>query len=169
MSRVHRVGVLAGPRASVAKTYAEFVTHITALATSGSIAWNASTSMEGAPKAYRTTAAAATGVMVGSSWLTNFRSAGANLTAPARIIQHALPDDGTTFAAQVAAGRQIFFVVENGTVGASFLSVTRNGFTSDPLASTTGRVRCRQIIWWDGTQAWQADPYVGASPTSYTW
>lgn len=155
--------------APAVKTYPEFVAHITTLATSGAIAWNAATSMEGTPKAYRTTAAAATGAMTGSSWLTNFRSAGADLAAPARIIQHALPDDGTTFTDQVSTGRQMFFSVENGTTGTTFLSATRNGFTSAANASTTGKVRCRKIIWWDGTLAWECDPFLGTPPVPYTW
>lgn len=162
-----RVSPIIG-RTSSPKTYPDFVAHISTLASSGVIAWGAAVSMEGAPKAYRTTAASPAGNMAGSSWLTNFRSAGANLAAPARIVQHGLPSEGE-FNAQVLAGRQIFFAVENGTVGSSFPSVTRNGFTSTEVLASTGRVRCRRLIWWAEDQAWECDPYAGTAPQPYNW
>jgi hypothetical protein len=150
------------PRGAPAKTYADFVAHITELATSGTRPWGASTANWGS---WKTTAAAATGTMYGSSW--NSIVSGFLSSAPARIIQHGLPSQ-TVFNNQVANARDIYFKMSGGNAG-NFPAVNRNGYQSLSAADDGAPDKCDEIIYWDGTQAWRMQPNLGLGPTPYTW
>lgn len=146
------------------KTYDDFVAHITALAAGGIRGWatNSATSAD----AYRTTAAAASGTMYGTSWVSYLFFQ----FAPCRLIQHGLPS-ATVFNDQVANGRQVFFRIVDATPQYVFSSLARNGYTSQFLdaGEPSPTVTCTEIIYWDGTQAWRMNPSSGTGPTSYDW
>lgn len=150
-------------RAAPAKTYDDFVAHITGLATQGSVAWG--TNMPTTSGGYRTTAATAAGAMTGSTWQNVFKGSEA---APCRMIQHGLPDQAT-FNAQIAAGREVFFRISSGTDPASYAGVFRNGYSSVASSAIFATRKMDELIYWDGTQAWRMQPNLGLGPTPYTW
>ena len=107
--------------------------------------------------------------MEGSSWAdTGGVGAGSTLS---RVFQHALPDDGVTWAENVASGRQLYL-----EAGASFTntralpSKNRNGYVSDAVAEDSYSLRAvTKVAWWNAAlgKAQQADPSVGGSPVDY--
>lgn len=145
------------------KTYAEFQAHIAGLATSGSKNWNAFSTNWGA---WRVTAGAPVGSMVGSSWNSSFSGQDGGST-PCRVVQHGLPSQAE-FNAQIAAGRMIFLrVVAGDDVG--YPSVTRNGYTSSSGGPDAFADKCSELIYWDGAQAQRMQPALGLGPSPYTW
>lgn len=143
------------------KTYAEFQAHIAVLAPT-TRNWSANSTGWGRR---RTTAAAATGSMVGSSWLGSF--SGATICTPCRVVQHGLPSEAE-FNAQISAGREIYIeVVAGDDVG--YPSLNRNGYTSVSGLDDGSPDKCVMLIYWDGAQAQQMNPSTGTGPTPYTW
>ena len=166
MSRVHRRGVISGPKAGGGKTYAQFQAEIAAL-TGSTRGWTQSVIFGTDAKPCRTTAAAQAGDMFGSSYGPS-ASGGFLRTSSVvcRVMQHALPSEAV-FLDQIANGWEIFYRVAEVTT-ASVPAVTRNGYTSQSSASNN----CTQItelIRWDGTQAWISNPSTGSAETLYTW
>ena len=157
--------VIGGASGPAAKTYADFQAHIATLATNGVKPWSGSNwfAVE-VNRAYRTTAAAASGFLYGSSWTTWFATD--NSGNVCRAVQHGLPSEAE-FDAQVAAGREIF--IQTGAIAPStdLTGIARNGYTSlsdfgaNPLQITN-------LLYWDGTQAQQMNPSTGTGPTPYT-
>ena len=177
MSRVHRVGVISGSR-SGAKTYADFVAHITTLADgipsqgiSGVIPWaNSFASGQGGSFSgrFRTTASTETGTMYGTTWLQSagYGWAWVGGSAACRAIQHGMPSQAA-FLDQVAASRQIYYSTNPGGSRTCY-ALSRNGYQSDGgddvISASIG-----EIIYWDGTQAQKMRPFLGTGPTPYTW
>lgn len=163
MSRVHRRGVIAGPRGGGAKTYAQFQAQIATLATGGALAWSALAQTAGS---YRVTAAAATGTMFASSW----NDAYFFQSTAARVIQHALTSEAV-FNDQVSNGWEIFVVVTNTTTGINFVGSNRNGYMSSSFndGNPYARRTVTDLIRWDGSQAWRSNPSIGGAETLYTW
>lgn len=167
MSRMARRAVIATKGAG-GPTYDEFVTHITGLATGGSIAWGG---QAGAAGSYRTTAAAATGSMYGTSWSGSFYLVDVGGTTTCRLIQHGLPSL-SEFEAQVAAGRQMFFGLSITSDG-PLVATDRNGYLSLGSAGSFSRGVCTQLLFWSGSDtggsAFSMNPSTGTGPTPYTW
>lgn len=156
-----RESVPLGPQSvSFAKTYAEFVTHITAKATAGVLGWT-STAGKAAGK-YRTTAAAASGPMWGSPWLSYFTYD----SSTARIIQHGVPN-ATVFAAIVSGGTQVYLEITGSADRPSFSALDRNGFLSSSYTTYQGR-QCVDLIYWDGSPK-RMNPSAGTGPVPYDW
>ena len=145
-------------------TYAQFQAHIATLADKGAIAWGNWT--DNGVGGYRTTAAAATGAMAGSSWNSSYEYVANSVVA--RIVQHGLPSQAV-FDAQVAAGREIFLRVATTTPDAAVTGLARNGYTSTSNGAAVLRGLCTELIYWDGTQAQRMVPSSGTGPTPYTW
>lgn len=145
-------------------SYDQFLTHITTLATSGVRTWENATLMSAG--GYRTTAGAAVGNMVGTSW--NSTMASGDFTC--RIIQHGLPSEAE-FNAQIAGARAIFFRITVTADKVSFVGLNRNGYASISFDDGTPYATrgCSEIIYWDGTQAQRMQPSLGLGPTPYTW
>ncbi|MBU1522125.1 MAG: hypothetical protein KJ728_11970 [Alphaproteobacteria bacterium] len=164
VGRVGGVGRSAGKVGAAAKTYADFVAHITGLATEGSVTWgvNMPTTVIGG---YRTTAATAAGTMTGSTWQNVYKG---DAAAPCRMVQHGLPDEAT-FLAQVAAGRQIFYRISSGTAPASYAGVFRNGYSSSSSTTIFATRRVDELLYWDGARAQRMQPFLGLGPTPYDW
>lgn len=147
--------------AASGKTYADFQAYIATQATDGVVAWGASAMSTGA---YRTTAATATGAMIGSSWNASFSMLGGG-GAPCRVTQHGLPSQAE-FNAQVAAGREIFLrIIVGDDIGYS--SLNRNGFTSSSGGADAFPAKCSELIYWDGSQAQRMIPSTGTGPTPF--
>lgn len=151
------------PRAAPAKTYDDFVAHITGLATQGSVAWG--TNMPTTLGGHRTTAATAAGAMTGSTWQNVYKGFEA---APCRMVQHGLPNQAT-FNAQIAAGREIFFSISDASDSGSYAGVFRNGYSSVASSTIFATRKMDELIYWDGTQAQRMQPFLGLGPTPYTW
>lgn len=145
------------------KTYAQFQAHIATLAPT-SVAWSGSS----VNAARRTTAAAATGVMQGSSWglsETGFLTGAASQIS--RVVQHGLPSQAV-FDAQVASGREIYLLMVDDGTTTSYGAVNRNGYTSAVFSgAATPCSICTDLIYWDGTQAQRMNPKLGTGPTPY--
>lgn len=158
MSRVHRRGVIAGPKG---QTYADFVAHITALATSGAYPWT-NGALAGR---YRSTASAVEQEMLGTSWMSHFYGANSQVS---RVVQHGMPSQDA-FNAQVSAGREIYY--ENVSAGGQsvFYGLDRNGYVSNSYSGVLAALYCIDLIYWDGTQAVRMNPRLGTGPTPYTW
>lgn len=163
MSRVHRRGVIAGPKAGGAtKTYAEFVAHITTLAVQGERGWSAAMSAG----AWRTTVGAATGAMTGTVWLTYAFEA----SALSRAVQHALPSLAEMTS---QTGKQVFVRLVADASRVAFSGLTRNGFTSaafnDGIAHPV--ILMTELLYWDAAlgMAMRMQPSLGLGPTPYTW
>lgn len=157
-----RLPVSVGASGPVGPAYADFQAHIATLATNGNRAWS------GTPAAgvWRTTAAAPTGIMAGSSWANYFLIGGVSMC---RAVQHGLPSEAE-FNAQVAAGREIFFRSVAGVNQSIAASVDRNGYTSQSYtgASTT-TASCTELIYWTPSGVFSMNPSAGTGPTPYTW
>lgn len=141
----------------VAKTYAEYQAAIAALPTA---AWGTDAGV--ATRAFRTTAAAATGSMVGSSWFQSFHSG-----APSRLVQHGV-QTLEIFNAQVSGGFELYLEITS----ASSLAVgalTRHGYTSAEGAAANPRGRVTRLIRWDDTlkKAFESDPSIGGAETEW--
>lgn len=158
-------GILAS--GSTGKTYAEFEARMNAIAVDGGVAWDATTPWPSSGM-FTTTAATATGGMLGSSWSARFRGGGGAEGAPARVVQHALLSE-SVFNDQVSFGRVIFLQINSPSAGPSFVGVNRNGYTSNSSGSTTQPRQCIKIIRWDGSRAWESNPSIGGPETEYTW
>lgn len=154
-------GVLAAA-GNVGKTYAQFQAHIATLATRGVRGWTDATNNLNTGK-YRTTAAALSGAMYGSSWQAHFTRD----SPVSRAIQHGL-DSQSSIEAQVAAGREIFFEVENFT-DSNFLAKTRNGYTSLGYAPSFDACRITRVLIWTPEGVIEMNPFAGTGPTPYTW
>lgn len=145
------------------RTYAEFVAHITGLATRGSVAWG-NTNFDNGVGGYVVPYAAVEGTMAGSPWNTSFEYLN---SAPGRVIRHGLPSQAAADA-QVAASRTVFVRVATTTPDAPVSALARNGYTSLSNGANVIRGLCTEIIYWDGTQAQQMNPSTATGPTPYT-
>lgn len=165
MSRLARRAVIATKGGGGGPTYAEFVTHITGLATSGEVLWGDFMD-EGSWLA--TASSSPTGTLNGTSWGPAAAGgyAGAADNAASRAFQHALPSQAV-FNDQIASARKLFAKVEFVAPSAK-VAVARNGYTSLARSSVQGRI-ITQLLYWDGTQAQQMNPSTGTGPTPYTW
>jgi hypothetical protein len=151
-----------GPSAPAAKTYADFVEHITGLATQGEATFGESSALHGA---YITTATSAFPSMVGSSWNSYFEGGDSNVSA---IIRHGMPTP-QAIDAQISSGRRLYFRINFGGGEVPYTGLSRNNYSSTDGPATPAASTCTQIIYWDGTQAWQMYPSLGLGPTPYTW
>lgn len=166
MSRVHRRGVVAGAGRAGGKTYAEFVAHITVLATSGTVSWSGQVSSSSTSSVVMTTCATATGTMTGGPWGDWFRR-GSSVTC--RVVQHCLPSEAE-FNAQVASGLAVLLRISGDqTASDGFLSINRNGYTSVANAATTQGKIVTELIYWDGTRAQLMRPISASGPIPYDW
>lgn len=149
----------AAPEPPVA-TYADFVTAMEALSTSGAAAWGNEVASAGS---YRTTAAAETGNLFGSSWNNAFRRASSSVC---RAIQHGLPSY-SVFQDQVAGSRLIFFRLVAGP-NTALPAVLRNNFESSDV-SAVDTWQMDLLIRWDDTlkKAFQSNPSIGGAETEY--
>lgn len=151
------VGGIAG------RTYADWVTEANRLATGGANSWI--TPGNYGAGTYQTTAGDDSGAMAGSPW--SGRVYGPS--APSRIIQHGLQSqaewDMQRSLGQVIVYRQIV------ATAAAKVAYTRNGYTSEADAATTGTRQCDLLIRWDNTlqKAFQSNPSIGGTETEYVW
>lgn len=165
-----RVSPIIG-RASGMKTYAEFQAYVAAQAVNGDRGWTSQTVLAGA---WRWTAAAAGGTLVGSSWGPSspdgFQSGAASRIA--RIVQHGLPSPDV-FNEQAASGRVGFIRTEGVPYFPTILpAVDRNGFLSAAVSEPGGvaTLRCTRIDYFDPALGpMTIDPSTGAGPTPLTW
>ena len=144
----------------VAKTYADFVAHITERATRGVVSWT-----DGATEgSYRTTPGALSGAMWGSPWIAYF-SLGSIL---ARVFQHAMPSLSSVNAV-ISGGFQFFWVcsyIGDGNVTGK----SRNSYSSASISDgSASLMEMTELLYWDGTQAQRMQPSLGLGPTPYTW
>lgn len=172
-SLAYSVALTGGAAAAAAgpKTYADFQARLLVLAPVAHDWFETPL-----PAARRTTAAAATGGLTGSSWGPS-SAIGFGRGSPnsiCRIIQHGLPSEAV-FNTQVSEGRGIYLLIENldETGTADPAVVTRNGFTSSS-ATDVFTSKCTKIIYWDSSKAAgqeprQIDPSTGSADTLYTW
>lgn len=152
--------------AGAAKTYADFLAHITARAAQGQRLWDEAGSGFPAGAYWADAGAVSASAMTGSSWSSRFY--GTPTIGAARIVQHALPDEAA-FNAQVSNGWRVFFRVAAPASGPAYVGITRNGYTSASSAATSSPRTITELIRWDGTQAWVSDPSVGGTESPYTW
>ena len=154
------MGMMVSPGRFGGADEAAFNAHIATRATSGVMGWSAGVS----PGLWRTTAAAAVGLMYNTPWGSMIYQ-GDTL---ARAIQHGLPSEAV-FNALVAAGRQIFvrIIDAGGLIGAS--AVTRNGYTSVYYYDGTSyaSVYLVELAYWLDDQAWTVSPTYQSGPSLY--
>lgn len=171
MSRVHRRGVIAGPKGGgTTKTYAEFQAYVDSEATSGDRSWT--TSLPSGD--WRWTAAAATGTLSGSPWgpssAEGFLSGLASRVA--RIVQHSLPSEAI-FNEQVSSARVGFIrSVSSGSLPVSLPAVNRNGFTSSAASDAGGlaTMLITRLDYFDPVLGpMTMNPSTGTGPTPLTW
>lgn len=168
MSRVHRRGVIAGPRAAGAKTYAEFVAHITGLATGGSLAFNGDAPSGGSSLAYTVDADSTSsgGVMTGSPWLSTYRRAGTRTVR--RIVQHSLPSEAE-FDNQRTNSLKLLIRLEDTAGATSLPALARNGYTSTSYSGgSTPTAGVSEVLYWS-TQPMKMQPSLGLGPAPYDW
>lgn len=145
------------------KTYEQFLDYLTSRGAAfkgfASVVFGAAGTWSVEPRNYELPLS---GVMGGSSWMTQFEDVGTNAS---RALQHAFPTRAA-LEAVVAAEYKILVVTETRSIifqGA----VTRNDFTS------TGRGGCNRVItevvYWDGAQAWKFNPLAGTAPEPFDW
>lgn len=156
-------GAIPWSSGSGAKTYADFVTYITAQAAGGAKTWGVGGPIAAAGS-YRTTAAAAAGDIYGSSWLSYMLDD----IAPCRLVQHGLPSQAA-FNAQVAGGFQVLFRITVPGNQINFPALNRNGYLSQAFndGSPYPSRACDLLLYWDGTQAQQMNPSTGTGPTPF--
>lgn len=156
-----------GSPASAAKTYAEFQAHITTLAVDGVGVWTGLMATGTASRARKTTAAALSGNMEGSTWGPSAPGVGRSNAVLCRALQHAFPDQ-PTFQDQITNGLDIFYRTQEVTASA-LPSVNRNGYTSTASAVATLTAIIVEYIAWIGGMPMRGDPVAGTAPTPYTW
>lgn len=153
-------GVLAAG-VSTGKTYAEWVAHATTLA-AATVSWTGGVSGGN----FNTTAAPVTSeVMTGTPWGNRFRGP---TSAVARMIQHALPSEAE-FLAQVADARVIYFKTSSLAVGPSYVSLSRNGYTSLANGATGGPMICTDVKFWTPSGVFSMNPNLSLGPFPYDW
>lgn len=152
--------VAAGP---TGPTYADFAAYVNANSASGAVAWSGAGSP--ANSTFRTTAASASGSMIGSSWgafgLGNFSG------DACRLVQHGLPSE-VEFNSQIANSALMRLVTNAAEAGLELEGVARNGFTSSS-GTTTGR-QCTTLEYWDfaTSQAKRMNPFAQTGPVVFT-
>lgn len=147
-------GFLVGGGVTV-PSYAEYLAAVDALSAGGTNSW-AGTANTGTRKV---NAAAATGIMSGSSWVSAY---GYPASVPCRIIQHGLPSQAV-FNEQVAAGRS-FLMVSSFLDTATTVALDRNGY---PSVSDVGEDRyiCTFLAYYDATLGpMKMNPRLGLGP-----
>jgi len=136
-------------------TYAEYQAAIAAL-TGSTSAW--ATSLPGSSGTSRTTAAADTGSMSGSSWLSALQSA-----TTAKVVQHGLPSSAE-YASQISAGREII-MREAAITSAPTPALDRNGYLSNTGTNST---RSLQFLgFWTPAGSMKMNPYLGLGPVPW--
>lgn len=151
------------------RTYEDFEAHITALATSGPIDFNAT--MTARPGAYRTTVGEFHwGTMYGSPWQHWFTS-NSNYAPVRLVLRHALPSVAVYDAQK---GRQLFMRTIKKLAPEPYVTVYRNGFgslASNPPDSDDGGAETLlvELIRWDRDRAWRSNPSIGSPEAEYTW
>lgn len=149
---------------ALARTYAEFQSHIAGLATSGERSWSGQ-GFSSSVTNFTTTATAPVGGMTGSSWMSPYSNA---ISSVARIVQHSLPSPAV-YDQQIADGRQIYLDVTPTSTMGPYAALARNGFTSSAGAEASGRT-CSRVLYYDAvTGPMQMNPNAGTGPTPYTW
>lgn len=159
-------------------TYADFVAHITELATGipsqgvpGVIGWDspfASGQGSASVGKFRTTAAAPAGTMYGTPWRQDagYGWVWVGNSSACRAVQHGLPSEAV-FLDQIASGRQIYYATSPG--GAQLVyALSRNGYQSDG-GTEVAAANITELIYWGGTQAMRMQPSLGLGPVPYTW
>lgn len=151
---------------AVAKTYADYQAKM-ATDFPNTALWNGDVAgiVQGA---YRSTAAADTGTMVGSSWVSQFRRGSGN-TSVCRLIQHAMPSQAAYLAAQAAGHIVVWRWAFTGTAPGGYPALNRNGYLSlEDLTSGDMNV-CNLLVRWDEAtkKAYQSNPSVGGAETEY--
>ena len=170
MSRVHRRGVIAGPRGGgAAKTYAEFVAHVTSLATGGSIDWYDAVPAVGSYIATGKNTNPGFISLTGTSWgPLSANGFARSISSISGIFIHGFPDR-TAYDAQETGGLVVFGTFTSVGTSANVLGATRNGLTSSGGTGTNPRFFCTNILYWNGTVAKQMNPSTGSGPSDYTW
>lgn len=157
-----RASAIIGRAGGAARTYAEFQTHVAALATDGvlsdGIVQNFDTNRR---RSYTFPSSPQTGFGEGSSWNSFF-----GFTLVSAVLRHGLPSEAE-YLAQIASNRTLF-IETTGQLGTGVTGATRNGLTTTSSGSAA-RARVDQIIYWDGTQAQRMTPFNGGGPTPYSW
>lgn len=160
------------------KTYAEFVAHITALATGipslgvpGAVSWgNPFASGQGSayPGKFRTTAAAQAGTMYGTPWRqgAGYGWVWTGNSSACRAVQHGLPSEAV-FLDQIASGRQIYYATSPGSTQLVY-ALSRNGYQSDG-GTEVAAANITELLFWDGARAQRMQPSLGLGPTPYDW
>lgn len=140
-------------------TYADFANYVNANSADGERAW--STGLGNTTGTFRTTAAAETGTMFGTSWGDFF------LGAVCRIVQHGLPSQ-PEFNSQIAQGALIRFItVEQGNNDLTGLN--RNGYMSNS-ATEAASGSCAVLEYWDfaTSEAKRMNPLAQTGPVVFT-
>lgn len=162
-------GILAAGIAT--RTYAEFLDHAATIAPTSR---TGSATVPPTPEQIRWTVNNGTFQMVGSSFRSVFlrysdgSAPGSNLRA---VTLHALPSE-STFINQANAGLVVVLRLEDAGGTGPFVGLDRNGYASfDDRGGGAGvaATRLTRILYWDGEQVMQMNPYAGTGPSPYTW
>lgn len=167
MSRLTRRVAMQRPRGGGGRTYDEFVAHITALATNGERAWDASAFSTAGNKAHTTTAGAEVGSMAGTPWgPADIYGGSFHATSiVCRAVQHAMPNYPTF---QAMSGKKLFLRLVDTGGGGEVISVDRNNFVSASGASGTRRFRISELLYFDSGPK-RMQPSLGLGPDPYDW
>ncbi|MGX1587367.1 hypothetical protein [Brevundimonas diminuta] len=143
------------------KTYAEFLAHITARATSGTLPWSASAYVSGK---FLVAPAARANSMLGTPWMDYFNG------ITSRVVQHALPSP-ESLDEQIAGGLKVYVEVLAIAPKVDFRSLNRNGFLSSAYNDGEAYAASEivELLAWVGGAPVRMQPNLGLGPTPYTW
>lgn len=136
-------------------TYAEYQAAIAAL-TATTAAWGSGPGGTG-DTTYRTTAAADTGSMSGSSWISVF------IGTVAKVVQHGLPSQAE-YNAQIAAGRELL-LRQVAVTSAPTPALDRNGYLSTTGVSSPRSLQF--LAFWTPAGPMKMNPYLGLGPVPW--
>lgn len=150
----------------VPKTYADYQAKM-ATDFPNTAAWSGDLSGIG-QGAYRSTAAADTGTMVGSSWASTFKR-GTGTTSVCRLVQHAMPNSAAYLAAQAAGHIVVWRWAYVSPAPGGYPALNRNGYQSLEDLTAGDLNACNLLIRWDETtkKAYQSNPSIGGAETEY--
>lgn len=162
-------GILAAG-VSTGRTYDEFVTHITGLATDGARAWGASTlapNINAPYKLYTVANETGSGTLTGSPWGGSGGNGWVSRDSSLDLMmRHAMPTAGV-WSSQKAEGRYVYYEA-TAIFSQEALSIFRNGITSAASAGTMCRQITRLLLWTDG-RPMEMQPSLGLGPEPYDW
>lgn len=151
-----------GGAAEPAKTYADFVTQVTTIATAGAVSFSAAGTVFAAG-VYRSTAVSATKTLFGSPWQ-NVSGGGSNL---AGLFTHGL-ESLAVYDALISAGTVVCITSASPSSG-TLSAINRNGLLSTSGSGST--FTTPQILIWHPVllKPVSYNPNAGTGPTDYTW